>query len=451
MDVRRLLSKRLRWSQNKNVRAELPRKMKTLKTFGATLVALAVASIASAQVNIKVTGSTAYRKADYFAIVNSLNNPQIATTAASGGDMTGAAQSVIVGTGKSGTTYAGQTVTVQTAFAGSVGGINAVVNSLSTIPAGTVPAFPSNATWLLASNITSATPIATVNEGAGTITGFSTVSATSANSDPGSAPVATFSDSFQSSSPFPSPALNDENPTGLGVGVVQFYWVKENDTGNTVAADLTNITALQANLLLAAGELPLSFFTGVSADSSTDVVLVGRNNDSGTRLDTEAEASSSAGAFGFGQSTENQFQPTLDTTGKVNGVNNVGDAGYSSGGNVATALKGIQASGALDDSGNKFIFVGYVGKSDKNTAIAGGATVLNYNGVPYTSDAVVEVGQYSFWAYEHLYFKSGLSATQQGFLKAVGTQLRTVEAPQSGIPIASMSVHRAIEGGAVSP
>jgi len=424
--------------------------MKIIKTLGAALVALASVGIASAQVNIKITGSTAFRKAAYFSIVDSLNNVKIATTAASGGDMTGAAQAVIVGTGKSSSSYSGQTVTVQTAFAGSVGGINATANSLSTIPGS---GFANNATWLSASNITSSTPLATVNTGTGTITGFTTVAASSSTCDAAAIPNATFSDSFQSSSPFPTPALNDENPAGLGVGVVQFFWVKENDTGNSVAASLTNISSMQANLLLSAGILPLSVFTGNPADGATDVVLVGRNNDSGTRLDTEAESFSGSGSFGFGNSIESQYQPII-TSGKVSGTNSVGDAGYSSGGNVAAALAGIQSAGATDSNGSPFIFVGYVGKSDTKTAVAGGATVLSYNGVtyPYTSsDAVVQNGAYSFWSYEHIYYKSGLSTGQVALAKDIGNQLRTVDVAQSGISIASMNVSRSIEGGTVSP
>jgi hypothetical protein len=216
------------------------------------------------------------------------------------------------------------------------------------------------------------------------------------------------------------------------------------------------MTQMGAKLLLANGEEPLSVFTGNPSDSGTDVVLVGRNNDSGTRLDTEAEAQSNTGSFGYGFGTELQEQPVL-TSGLVTSTAAVGNLGYSSGGNVQVALDDVQATGMNEpvdaNNENPFIFVGYLGQSDETNAIAGTARALSYDGVTESTGAV-ENGQYTFWAYEHLYYNSSAltSAAGQAFLTNVGNDLRTTtDVQQSGIPLQSMNVERSIEGGTIHP
>ncbi|HTB81761.1 MAG TPA: hypothetical protein VK717_12830 [Opitutaceae bacterium] len=410
--------------------------MKRFKLITAGSLALAFASMASAQTFVKLTGSTAYRKATYDAIVKSLNTPKGAAIGGTTADFTGDAQAVITGTLKSGPS-AGQAVVIQTAFGGSVGGLNVLTHGLTTIP-GT--SFDSLHTWI-SSTTNTLTPL-TVN-GDGTISGATIL--TSANFEGASTADTSMSDSFQSSSPFPTPSLLEENPAGNGVGVVQFFWVKGLQSPDVPAGSynaLTNISPLQAQLLLAAGELPLSLFTGVASDSSVDVILLGRNNDSGTRLDAEAEP-----GYGFGQ-LENQYQ----TVGSpITSLVNVGDNGYASGGTLATALKTSITAGTVDDAGNPFILVGYLGKSDKNTAVAGGGVALKYAGFDGTVDTNIENGQYTFWAYEHAYYKSGLGTVKQNAINLYSNELRVTDAVQSGILLTAMGVSRSIEGGPVSP
>jgi hypothetical protein len=152
------------------------------------------------------------------------------------------------------------------------------------------------------------------------ITGYTAISIGSQIYDsPASGPNVSLADTFQASTPFASGGENDY-PTlmqGLpliggypggppGVGVIPFFWAKGNATSEASYAAFTNISPLQARLLLALGELPLSFFTGNAADGATDVILVGCSNVAGIRDEIEADAD-----FGFGQGTENQYQPIL--------------------------------------------------------------------------------------------------------------------------------------------
>ncbi len=280
--------------------------MKTFKLFAAgVLAAASIASASAATVSLRVTGSTAFRKAFYNSVIHLLTSPKVAcfgVAAADGNnttaDWSGANRAVISGG------HGVDTWVIECAWAGSVGGVNATANGLTTIPAS---GFASTATWLNTANITGTTPTAS---GTGSLFGFTEVGNTAglATFEVASVPEACMSDSFQSSTPTPTPALNEESAATNGVGVVDFNWVKGRAptsatpaTNTALAASyarFTNMTPLQANALMGIGELKLSFFTGNTADSGVDVVLVGRNSDSGTRLDTQAEAD-----YGFGQIT----------------------------------------------------------------------------------------------------------------------------------------------------
>src|SRR4029077_1208811 len=89
------------------------------------------------------------------------------------------------------------------------------------------------------------------------------------------------SDVFQSTTIFQTPALSDQS-----VGVLPFAYVKSVTTPGTV----TNITIQQLQTFLPNGFLPLSYFTGNSADDATAIYLVGRDSGSGTRLTAERDA-----------------------------------------------------------------------------------------------------------------------------------------------------------------
>lgn len=409
--------------------------MKTIKLLCASALAVASVGIASAQTPVKITGSTALRKATYFAIVNSLNSPAAAAIGGdtTGNDMSGAGRAIITGTLKTGTN-SGSSVAYQLAWAGSVGGTKAVAQGLSTIPDAS---FDSAHTWMSTGN--SRTPVSIVS---GKIQGWTEIAAGSAAFDTATAPDAANSDVNKSLYPFSTSNLTEKN--GAGVGVIQFYWVKGRkhpDITNTTSYEgLTNVTQLQGQLLLAAGALPLSMFTGDSNDAAIDVLLVGRNNDSGTRVSEEAET-----GFGFGFGTETQYQPII-SGGLITGVTNVGNAGYSSGGSVATALKTAIQAGAVDDFGNPFVFLGYVGKGDKNNAVGGGAVVLTWNGNDGVVDANTQNGKYSAWSTGHAYYLNTIpNGVKKSALNNLADQL-LVDVVQSGLPLNTMAVSRSGEG-----
>ncbi len=408
--------------------------MKTTKILCAGALALTGVSLASAQTVIKVTGSTAFRKAAYFAIVDSLNSPKGAAIGGSSGNMEGAGRAVITGTLKSGSS-AGQAVVFEVAWAGSVGGVQVLTQNLSTLPGA---AFTAAQTWLNSSNSLGSL---VANSSTGHITGYTEITGTPAF-DAASTADATMSDSFQSSTSFQNPVLNDyQDPAAIvsGVGVVEFVWTKGVQHPSIPTASynaLTNASPLALQNLLANGIVPLSVFTGNNADEAYDVVLVGRNNDSGTRLDAEAET-----GYGFSQS-ETQYQPVGNP---VSSLTSVGNNGYASGGNVATALNTPISASATDANGKPFVLLGYVGINDNNS-VNSGNNKLAYTGVAYSQPAIRE-GQYTFWSYEHLLTRTTLSGVKLNAVQLYGTTLVNTDANLSGVTLSTMNVLRTIEGG----
>ncbi len=98
-------------------------------------------------------------------------------------------------------------------------------------------------------------------------------------------------------------------------------------------------------------------------------------------------------------------------------------------------------------------FVSYLGLSDAATAIAGGAQPINWNGVAYSATAVQQ-GQYTFWGYEHLDYRSNYGSVDSNG-KQVADQIAGdilgVDAPaSSGLLLSSMQVSRPIDGGLVT-
>jgi len=437
--------------------------MNSLKLLGAGLLAASCLTTSAFAVNttVRITGSTAYRKATYNAIMNILTAPTCAAVGgkADGSDMTGANLAVIKGTIKAGQPHGvGDVVTFECAFAGSVGGIQVLDQGLLLPPGisqkdsgGTALALDAAHVWLADTNVMTA-----ISPGvaAGSIKGYKDLLAPVGGLqwDANHVATASNSDSFQTSTPFNATVLSEENSVAGGIGVVEFYWLKGQPSSATVAtaaANFTNVNNLQLQQLLSAGTVPLSQFTGNSADSGIDVVLCGRNSDSGTRLDAEADS-----AYGFAQ-TEIQYQPNADPITALVLAPGGGDNGYSSGGNLAAALRDDVSAGTTDLSGNPFILVGYLGRGDKNTAIGAAsanqhpATVLTYNGTTY-SDAAAQEGQYSFWSYEHTYYIAGLAGAPKDCLDDMSLQIRNTDYTWSGLALSGMHVSRSVEGGVIS-
>jgi hypothetical protein len=378
-----------------------------------------LASLAQAQIVLHVTGSTAFRGATHTAIGNILNSGY--TVGYSGTTLNSAGQAVFSGTTKVGNTA----VVIKTSWSGSVGGVQ-TLSQLS--PALTV------ATWLQ--------------------TGLTGAGLTGPYDSAAPADV-TMSDSFQSSTAFYGTGYATLVDTT--VGVVPFVWVKGQTNDPTVALsapNLTNVTSLLARALLSAGTVPLSQFTGASGDSTIDVDATGRDEDSGTRLDTFAE--SGFGVFG----SPLQYDPTVAggvitsiapwPANTVDGIayTQLGHSGFSSGGSLATALNSPVNTGATDPFGNKFLMLGYAGLSDA-VNVNGGNNELMYNGVPYSA-ANVQQGRYTFWSYEHLMYRNTLAPASITVAQLIAQQILTQDATVSGVLVGSMQVSRRVEGGIVS-
>jgi hypothetical protein len=205
-------------------------------------------------------------------------------------------------------------------------------------------------------------------------------------------------------------------PTDYGiVAVIPFQWMKGNYTAPISQSwtDLKNVTTPQMIYLMPAGKLSASFFTGVGADTQS-VFLIGRNEGSGTRVNTTLIA---------GYPSPSKFTqyvaPTASYVGGVltaaapaplpaAGLKTVGQGyeGYESGSGVAKDLE-------CDTRAASLITVGYIGIPDSVTAAGGGAVALTLNGLPENDQNVIN-GTYPFWGHEHLYGTPGLVTGNPG-------------------------------------
>jgi hypothetical protein len=376
--------------------------------------------VARAQTVVHITGSTAFRNATVTAITNILK-PGF-TFGYSGASFTGANQAIFTGT-----TISNITVIIKTSWSGAAGGVQTVVQQLPI------------STWLV-----NGTP----QSAAGTANAPATY-------DPATPPDVSMDDGVQATTPLPntsSPVLSVQN-----VGVVTFKFVKNIGA----PPGLTNMTPLLAQALWANGSLPLSMWTGNPTDTNL-VYATGRDPDSGTRKTTFLETGIQNFVTGVTPTTVLQYQP-LNASGVVNRNNTgpitsqqswpedtvdgvsfaLGDAGYSSGGDLAQAMK----------TSSPFIYMTYLGLSDSATAISGGATAVSWNGVAY-SDAAIQNGQYTFWAYEQLgYLPSygSTSANGKAVADELAAQIISSEAALAGELLSTMNVTRTQEGGPVTP
>jgi len=331
------------------------------------LVALGVvslASVASAQNTVYITGSTAFRPAAYQAIYNLFSPaPSVAAfSAANATDPSGASQMQFTGN------IGGTAYVITANWSGSEGGIADLVSggNENFLPVGTAPGTNTTAY-------------------AGGTTAHTVDFA--------------FADNLQSFSKNPSPAL-----TGKEIGVIPFVWVKNNNTVANPAdwARIVNVSDAEVRADLKVGGILAAQFTGNVNDTTNYVYVAGRDNNSGTRVNTFAD-------IGYGIKTlANQVliggangAPTLTAT----------TSGQASGGTVAKSL-GFSGSIASNDPINGqtgWYAIGYLGMYDADTALGLGAVLLSYDGVT-ESTAAIQNGQYSFWGNEYFYEASTLDA-----------------------------------------
>jgi hypothetical protein len=415
----------------------------------ASLLSVAFAGMASAQVVIRITGSSAYRAAVTNAVGQILNSP---TAAYVGSSLSGGSQQLFIGTLKTatGSYAAGTAVDVVTSWTGSLSGLIALTSGSSVAS----PGFLSTTANATSSMTVGTGATATSTSSGGTALTSPVYDSNSANQKANFA----FSDVFQSSTAYATPALATANTGGdlAGiVGVVPFVFVSNPDTSTSI----TNINSIQAQQLFDGG-LAGSQLDG--NDSDTNFYFpVGRDADSGTRFTTFAET----GFNTVGGATTEPVQYQVVKSGSTVTVSlypadtlfgttyPAGTQGYPSGGNEEAALI---IAGTSTASGTPGYAIGYLGESDSTNAVKAGCHFLSYNGVSYGSisgstvtfnRALIDSGVYTLWGYEHAYYDTGASVGP--IADQIAANVYSTDAIVAGELISNMYVSRGEEGGPI--
>jgi hypothetical protein len=407
--------------------------MNSFKTLALGAVVLSVASLANADTTFRITGSTAFRAATIVAIQQAIDGTTTVLPTAVDNSTVSSGNNFLW-TGSNGTL--GNYV-IKASFNGSAAGIQTIAGGVK------INFFGS--------------------------TGVSGTDTNTADLTDAAIPDATMSDVFQASSPFAPGVVKTRfvtatgavytgtwasNPAGTNASYVTYNDLSANDqivaivtfkpvaskgfplgagsVNNTV--DLTgtftttsySLTAQNYSSVFANGGAPLSFFTGLSTDGTSEVYGTGRNLDSGTRITTLAET-------GFGISNPVvQYIPTFSGSNTVTalvpfprafvqGVDTAvaGNSGGSSGGTVRGYLVNPFDQGYLNaNSLNAAYLITVLGTSD-TASVAGSVVEMPYNGVVYSENAVIN-GQYTMWGYEHML----TAGTPSAFAAKVVTNIR---------------------------
>lgn len=200
----------------------------------------------------------------------------------------------------------------------------------------------------------------------------------------------------------------------------------------------TDITSDNFKNLASGGDL-LAVYTGNAADINNYVYLAGRDNLSGTRVNTfditGYGAKKTCAQIEMGQSPNNGQMITFNGSYQNNG-------GQSSGGSLAKSFGDTTSSTDQVNGPTGFIAVAYLGISDSTTATNStyNAVQLTYNGVPF-SNANVENGLYALWGNEYTEVRPSPSTIATTVANSVVSH---IQANTSGfeIPFSSMNVSR---------
>lgn len=293
-----------------------------------------------------------------------------------------------------------------------------------------------------------------------------------------------FSDVRQTSSPVTSPTLSPAQPR---VGVTLFTML----ANEGAPAGLTNVTFQQFKALFSQGSLPLSVFTGNAADSGVFVYPTGRNDGSGTRTAYMAEsqlgittlinqfvATTSSGnnitvlqrVPAGGATINGTFDATSAST--LWGQDLDGNGGYFSGSVLRTEMGRATASTqVLDADGSELApadqlhLITFLSAADAVPARVAGAKVLGWNGsildslntattLSATDLAKVTEGQYSAWTFQNLYYNGSLTADENAVYTAIKNGIPTTLVTAGyvpGIPSGIMNVSRPNDGAPIAP
>jgi hypothetical protein len=361
--------------------------MKTQKLiFAAAVAALAFAHFASAQINIYISGAPATRRIWNTAIVDTLNayggGATLSEYYTGSAGFAAANQIAVLGGNISGTS-----VNIYASWDGSTSGNQSVANT----PPATISNFQ----------------VGFINT-----SGLSPGSVSSSSTTTLAYPEINLSDTKQNSLPF-NGTTNVTSPTTSYVALTEAATTSPAVTGYIWVANegapssLTNITTnLARQLFTSYYGVPLAFFSASVSDTTTIVYPVGRDIGSGSRYIMDAET-------GIGTAKDDtviQFTPTYSSGtlsnivdnpsagGTINDISfNEGDGGYPSTSAIEAALNNtsIPSIGYI---------IGYLSDSDANSSSNHGVN-LSWNGVPY-SVAGIQLGQYTFWSYLHVYYNN---------------------------------------------
>jgi len=278
--------------------------------------------------------------------------------------------------------------------------------------------------------------------------------------------------SFTPVIPGSTPAAKLTQLVPFGTEAVVTFTVSRNvnPTPSQDWLDCSNITLPQLNIMLANGLAPASFISGNTNDQEI-CYLVGRNFGSGTRMNMLADSSYGAHKAVIQNSIGNGVDPR-DPAQSVTTLllQNEGNNGYESGGNVAKAMSntgGSSTTGSCQQAdpinpGTNWFAMCYVGPSDAlNTGNNGGQTpplFLNTNNWvtvdgEFSSNASIERGQWWLWGNEYLYGKNGISGIQNSVGNALFNAVISQVISQNfgvapgghdpGIPYSLMNVSKA--------
>ncbi len=432
------------------------------------LGALALASVASsfaADVTLKITGSTAFRKAEFAAITDYLQNVANITGTPGGNTVKGAflnnnGTTVLNGANQAVFTIgtAGNSVTIYAGQGGSSGGLRFTADPASVGASVKPDGSLTNQVWI---NKAAAVGVVTLSGGQATGgTSVTTASLTTAGQwDVAAVADVTMADTFQDTTQWNSSDYNAlTEASGGAVGIQPYVFAKGKEYANVTAVDaaaygrFTNVQPAAFQSLAATGYAPLALFTANAADAGIDVVLVGRDYDSGTRAITFLET-------GYGNDTTTAVQYRAQDSANIDvgdgtGAGNLdhfvlatdpngnGLAGYNSGGNVKNVLNKSGNAVVVSPRGRPAIVLAYVGTGDVPTVAT---QILSFDGVAQSANTCI-YGQYTMWNAEHLY-KNNLSGVKNTLANALATRIRTVDFAASGaIGMTQMKASRAGEG-----
>jgi len=402
---------------------------------------LAGASSLMADTDLFITGSTAFRSNVHDACLK-LFSPaptEYTGTPATGGDTkTGnaAAQWTMTGTPISNISSISGTLTIHALFTGSVQGVQTVETGVKLIFMDKTGARMTNT------------------------------------------PTIAFSDVSSLSTPYPATGNFSEE----AVAVQPFVICKSMAPGGVT--NINNVSWDQLKYIIQAGRIPLSTWTGLTADQSTLVYLFNRTKDSGTRRTTYAEVidgfNASAVIYNY-DPTNNVFVHattlTQNPTGGPgygvigpagndnNNVSTLWGEGYVGGGDIKTALgynnpanqsisylsladaKGISGSGSSSNWTQVVAFNG-------GWPTAAGAGIHGASG---TNDFTpISTGSYGLWAQEvvvypnvspsSIYSDQNLTSTQLGNQSTTGSILGVLDAVTfPGNPVVYGSIDNELE------